>query len=284
MNIRTSLQAIFISFFVCFCGLNSQGKGDLFHPDKVKQFANYLFSEGDYIRAASEYERFLFYSGSFNDSILFRIGLCYQLLEHHDLALEVFDKILIHRERFQLDSIVHVARLYSLFRLERWEAIKSTQPVNDVEFYFYYYAKAMTHPCAIDTSIFARIKDDSLENGLRELSQKRLIFKKKSPLMAGVLSAFLPGFGKIYIGRIGDGLFSLAATSLTALISYQAFEEKRNLTGLTTAVIATSFYMGTIYGSRIGAEIHNERIFLDWKMELNKLNPIEQNPYWENWR
>lgn len=283
MNIRLTLKVIFFSCSVIVGGLYSQGKGDLFEPEKVRLFADYLYNEGDYLRAVSEYERFLFFSGDVDDSVLFRIGLCHQLLEQNDHALNIFDKVQDDSEGSQLDSLVRVASLYSFYKLERWEDIKAKQPVNDEESYFYYFAEVMTNSGIVDTSMFSSIKDDSLRNGLRELDQKRLRLTKKSPLTAGVLSAFLPGAGKIYYGRIGDGLFSLAATSLTTIISYMAFKEERILTGLTTAVITTSFYLGTIYGSYVGVELHNERMFWDWKTELNRLNPIEQNPYWENW-
>ena len=71
----------------------SQDKLELFKPENVQRFADYLFNEKDYERAANEYERFLYLSGEENDSTLFKIGICHQLLDQNEFALNVFKRI-----------------------------------------------------------------------------------------------------------------------------------------------------------------------------------------------
>lgn len=263
--------------------LFGQENGYLFTPDRIRQFANYLFDEGDYLRAASEYERYLFFMEDGDDSTLFKIGLCYQLLNHHDKALSAYRELRNNPQGTTLDSLVQVASIYSSYKLESWEEIRAMMPANDEEFYFYYYAQIMNNPRPVDKSFFGVVKDNSLRKSLWKLEQNRQNLRRKSPVVAGALSAFLPGVGKMYYGHIGDGLFSLAATSFAGFVSYMAFREDRDLTGLVTAGITMSFYLGTIYGSYMGAMFYNERTYLDWKTELNRFNPVEQNPYWERW-
>ena len=63
-----------------------------------------------------------------------------------------------------------------------------------------------------------------------------------------------------------------------------AFKENRERTGLITGVMAASFYMGTIYGSYIGTTIYNQNLYESWILELDRLNPVDRNPYWELWQ
>lgn len=263
--------------------LHGQNEENLFTPEKMKQFADHLFRQGDYPTAAAEYERFTFLTGDAIDSILFKIGLCHQLSDNHNLAIEAFQRAGNASRRTVPDSLLRLAVLYSYYQLEKWAEIKEITPANDEEFYFYYFALAMNNAGALSEDFFNTVVDESLRKSLWELEGAREGLTGKSPAIAAVLSAFLPGLGKMYYGRAGDGLFSLGATSFSGFVSYMAFRKDRNISGLVTLGMTVSFYLGTIYGSYVGAELHNQRMYLDWKTELKKFNPIERNAYWEAW-
>ena len=45
----------------------------------------------------------------------------------------------------------------------------------------------------------------------------------RSPFLAGTLSAFVPGAGRLYTGRLGDALASLFTVGLTGWQAYDGF-------------------------------------------------------------
>ncbi len=82
----------------------------------------------------------------------------------------------------------------------------------------------------------------------------------KSPLTAAVLSAMIPGLGRIYNGRIYEGFLSGLFTSLMgyrALESYQYDSSVRSTVLTLTAVI---LYTGEIYGAYRTTKYYPSRI------------------------
>src|SRR5690606_40637489 len=65
-----------------------QKLNNLHSPENIKLFADHLFSEKDFLRAALEYEKL-----PEDDSINFKIALSYQAIEKYDAALDRFAKI-----------------------------------------------------------------------------------------------------------------------------------------------------------------------------------------------
>jgi hypothetical protein len=83
----------------------------------------------------------------------------------------------------------------------------------------------------------------------------------RSPWLAGLLSAVLPGAGRGYIGRWGDGVFSFILIGTTGGLAAYEFDRSgvSSVGGWILASIGTLFYLGDIYGSAVGAEIFNRQ-------------------------
>lgn len=83
--------------------------------------------------------------------------------------------------------------------------------------------------------------------------------KHRSPWLAALLSVIVPGAGRAYIGRWGDGVFSFALVGAPA--GFAAYEFSRSgvssVGGWILASVGGLFYLGDIYGSAIGAVIYN---------------------------
>ena len=101
------------------------------------------------------------------------------------------------------------------------------------------------------------------ERALKDISAT--VFKKgKSPLLAGALSAVVPGAGKVYAGRTGAGV----ATFLTVvpLAAVTADQWTRYGPSHWSTILAGSlfslFYIGNIYGSYMSVSIQ-EQIMAD---------------------
>ena len=87
-------------------------------------------------------------------------------------------------------------------------------------------------------------------------------FSKKSPFVAAGLS-IVPGLGRIYAGRLYDGLFSFLTLSLSGKAAYTTLNQKRPLAGpLFTAVFMIA-YLGEIYGGWRSAKYYQAAVFTE---------------------
>ena len=249
---------------------------------KVLEFANHLFNTEDYLRAAIEYERYLFLADSDNDTILFKIGLCHQFRERFDYASKSFSQI-INLDNSELRSIARIALLYNQYKLQDWETVQGFDYQNDAEFYFCYLADLHQDSVSVTFNEFENISDDSLRSVLLNIEQKRSHIKQKSPVVSSLLSAVIPGLGKTYIKRPGDALFSFGMTGFAGIVTWQAFKANLLITGIVSSGITLSFYLGTIYGSYIGTVLYNESLNDELIEQLEKYNPVTDNPYWLPW-
>lgn len=105
-----------------------------------------------------------------------------------------------------------------------------------------------------------RLKD--AEETLQYIYEERYLKPRKSPVVAGLLSAVIPGSGKIYAGRLGEGIASflsvgtMAAVTAENWIKYGPKNWKTILFGSLTGV----FYIANIYGSYVSVSLYYEEL------------------------
>lgn len=85
---------------------------------------------------------------------------------------------------------------------------------------------------------------------------EREISNSKSPVAAGILSAILPGAGRVYAGRWFDGLMGLAMVYLTASSALDASKQNNDFQKSITYSMAVVFYAGEIYGAYRSAKYY----------------------------
>lgn len=273
---------ILIGLTILLSVINLQAADTSVDPPKILNFANYLFATQDYLRAAIEYERYLYLSETENDTILFKIGLCHQLRERYDYASQAFLKIM-SLAGSELITSARLAYLYNQYKLENWVAIQQFDSQTDAEYYFQYLAHLHRDSTIFNPTILNSITDDSLRQLMAEIEARRQKLQRKSPLLASFLSAVVPGLGKVYIKRPGDALFSFGMTGFAGLVSWQAFKADLLITGIVCSGMTLSFYFGTIYGSYIGTQLYNRSQHENLVERLEDLNPVKKNPYWTPW-
>jgi hypothetical protein len=85
----------------------------------------------------------------------------------------------------------------------------------------------------------------------REIINQGLNTKYKSPFTAGVLSAIIPGTGRVYAKDTKDGIISLLFIGSTAFQSYRRFQRNgvKSVGGWIYGGISLGFYIANIYGS-----------------------------------
>ena len=81
--------------------------------------------------------------------------------------------------------------------------------------------------------------------------------KSRSPLLAGVLSAIIPGSGKFYAGKKGEGISSFIATAGLGLVTWENYR-KNGINNFKTIAFGSAFafsYLANIYGAVLRVNI-----------------------------
>lgn len=107
---------------------------------------------------------------------------------------------------------------------------------------------------------------------LGQICKEQAAHRSKSPLLAGVMSGIIPGSGKIYAGKTGEGIASMIATTGFGLIAWENYR-KLGIGHAKTIFFGCIFaanYVSNIYGSVISVKIteneykdatHNQILF-----------------------
>ncbi|UCC11189.1 MAG: tetratricopeptide repeat protein [candidate division WOR-3 bacterium] len=247
---------------------------DYYSPENILRFAGYLFEDGDYLRAAGEYQRFLFSFDSIPeqaDSILFQIAECYRLTEDYIRAIGQYQKIIDRYPRSRLkDECYYKISLCHMLMGRHDESIHFlynhlSEPSNSslslriqqltaANYLFQRRWQAAINLFAIDSAY------SKTTSHIINYASQGMQLPRKSSTLAGLYSAIVPGTGKFYCGRTVDGIQSLATVGVLGWQSYTGFRDDGagSVKGWVFGVIGGIFYLGNIYGSVVAAEIYNE--------------------------
>lgn len=107
---------------------------------------------------------------------------------------------------------------------------------------------------------------------LTEIWKEHEQHRKKSPFVAGLMSAVIPGSGKIYAGKTGAGIASMIGNIGFGLIAWENYR-KSGIADVKTILFGSIFavnYVSNIYGSVVSVKvieqehedaIHNQILF-----------------------
>jgi len=241
--------------------------------EKVMSFADHLYEKGDYYRAITEYERLTFY---FPESPLakkakYQIAMSYLKGEKLTQAIQQFSvlsKSYINEElgknsQYMLAESYYQLKEYNLAIevLDEFLRIYPKDPQADaarVKKGICYLRQGMWQSADKEfENIPAHSSLGSIARGLAEESQKYPSIKKKSPYIAGTLSAILPGAGQLYIGRPRDAVVSLLLNGLFIWGAIAALDRGNNLTGGILISVESGWYLANIYSAVSGAHKYN---------------------------
>jgi len=247
-----------------------------FSSDKDRQyrFAQALFKEGRFIRAAVEFERFVsffpedprvpearykaaeayFKADQYQEAAI----VCKTVIEKNPYAASTAKiYILLGRCQVKLNdfnqALVTLHNLLSIYQesaiqdearyLGAWIFIETAQ-----------WPKARTWLQAITPQNRERYHIEALTSGLSTTD----IIPYKHPRLAGFF-AVLPGAGHLYTGRYQDALVSFILNTLTIWASYKAFDDDQPALGSLLGLVALNFYAGNIYSAVNSAHKFNRR-------------------------
>lgn len=243
-----------------------------FHsPQNVRLFADYLFCQKDYLRAADEYGEFL--TKVYNDTVDFKVGLAFQKTGTYNQSLIHF-KHIPEKSYFYQDANKEIAR--TLFLKKDFNALKYYYTganssagyysfVKRLNYITYFYGNSGLPPEDELISAFPSAEKNHIKNFYEWKNDPPY----KSPLLAGLLSAVIPGLGKVYTENYTDGLFAAFLTGLFGYISYTNFRADHQLRAWIFTGVTAFFYAGNVYGSAASAQIYNAKIRFNFEIELH---------------
>ncbi len=259
----------------------AQQKFDFNSPVNIKLFADHLFCERDYLRAAEEYNRL---TGNYRiDTVSFKTGLCYYNIGNLIESKKYFNEI-------SIESIFYNDAVFQNYRIAFLE--------NPGGFYsVYQYDQYLLNTGKFQKNIYKLAMISSLLNdnlnvskeeffhpfSIEEKDQLEKYFEwknnppNKSPVFAGILSTIIPGSGKIYTEEYGDGIVAFLTTGLLTFLAYDNFKANHDTRGWIFSSLAGFFYAGNIYGSIASAQIYNAKIAFEFKDGINLF--LEKNNY-----
>jgi tetratricopeptide (TPR) repeat protein len=239
-------------------------KLEAFSEENVRGFADYLETIGEYRRAAQELERLMPFESTSADSLPLRIGTLYQKAGAFKTAQQTFQRALrsseipagsairyalatAYYQQLELDSALLI--LSGIPRTVRTSLLASLCHAEQGSY------NSAQHELdaagTIDTTATGRFSP--LHAMLREHEN----LPSKSPLLAGVMSAILPGSGKAYVGQYNDAILSFVTIGSLAYAAYDGFSThgSSSTRGWIYASLAGGLYLGNIYGSVLSASI-----------------------------
>jgi TM2 domain-containing membrane protein YozV len=267
------MKLLLLLFFFFVPGHFAQTEQVNFYSlQNIRRFADNLFCERDYLRAALEYERLL--KISFNDTLYVKTAISYSIIREYLLADKFFSEL------------PPSSKFYDLSRLERMKLFFLQSDFTGLQRYFidslrtennklFSGANKLFNVSLLLSGADLLPKDEFLlpfqkyeEEKISSFYESKKKPPYKNPALAGILSTIIPGSGKIYTGEIGDGIVGFLTSAIFSFIAYDSFKAGHNTRGWVWTGVAAFFYAGNIYGSVAAAQIHNAKITFEFNEGL----------------
>lgn len=254
-----STSRILSLFLLCLLLLPGAAHARETHRQSLS-FADSLFAEGDYYRAITEYKRFLFLSPGDPQAPRAELAIGRSYLagsrwSQAEAALRRVERDFpgspqAGRAALLLAEIPFRRGDYPLARSRLQLLLHSfaADPVKNK-------ARSLLPWTLIEENRFAEARRELLARGTpgdRQLAAalpplERL--PRKSPLLAGTLSAVLPGAGQLYAGRPRDAVLALALNGAFIAGAWQSFHNGEQVVGGILLFFEAGWYSGNIYNA-----------------------------------
>lgn len=268
---RLKRVLLFLLFgFIVMNNLFAQKSGDILSTNNRIAFGNFLFCERDYLRAIDEFQSALV--NKWNDSLQFKVATSYYRMGIFDKSIFEFQKI--HSD-VNLIKLANLESIRSFYRLGDYINLR-----DKISNYFivmgesqklsklYHYSLLMDYSDLPEKSIYLSHFDSVEKEKISEFYNWKSDPPYKSPTKAALMSALIPGLGKIYSDEVGDGITAFLFTGLFAYLAVDKFKNDQIASGWLYASIAAFFYSGNIYGSATAAQNYNAGIKFNFDNEV----------------
>lgn len=278
----------------CLSQGSAGGQGIYITEEVQLRLGDVFFSEGEYYRAITEYKKFaiLFPASDKAAYALFRTGLASYLGEEYADAARVFALL---RGDYPGSEFSEPSLFFE--GIARWKK----KEYQDAALLFEQLAKGASAsgfaPRASAAKAMLELDLDDVNGARAELERFLASFPghggesdarkalalldeyehlpRKSEILAGILSAILPGSGYVYAGRYGDGLTAFLLNGLFIAGTVMAVHNQWYPAAGLTGGIGLPFYLGNIYGSANAAARWNASVKREARSGIaRRLDPI----------
>jgi outer membrane protein assembly factor BamD (BamD/ComL family)/TM2 domain-containing membrane protein YozV len=256
--------------------LHAEDGAVLFTGDVQLKIGDAFMQEGEYYRAVTEYKKFLilFPDSAKADYASFGIAMAYFKGEEYGAAARSF---LALREKYpESGYAIHAGYLegYSQWKLKNYDRTRAA-----LEALAEKYRESEYAPRSLVVICLAALDENKAEVSRRALVRfldrypghpgeenvKEAIVEldryqelpEKSPVLAGVMSAILPGSGYIYAEHYGDGITAFLINGLFIAGTITAIHQENYAVAGIVGGVGVPFYLGNIYGSANAAKKWN---------------------------
>ncbi|MGD8255784.1 MAG: tetratricopeptide repeat protein [Syntrophobacterales bacterium] len=254
--------------------------------DLLWNFAGHLYQEQDFYRALSEYQRFLFLfpTDPRVPKAELQIGRCYRregkfqkafshLIRLHNRRAEepvgrqaLLEMVAIREEQGRYPEAIYWAQQF----IERYPDYAEIDAVYvhlawlQIDSGKFEEAIATLELLPPESTHYPRAR--SLQQALKQRPET----VKKSPAVAGTLSAVLPGAGHLYTGRPGQAASSFLLNALFIAGAVIAFQNDSPVLGGILVFFELGWYTGGIRSAAQAAREENEKQERKFRRELKE--------------
>jgi tetratricopeptide (TPR) repeat protein len=240
------------------------------------EFGEYLFSKGLYREAILEFKRFGFFNKTSTHAHygLYKIGLSYAQLNNFSQAHFYLEEVIAREPEnspLRAKALLEKAKLflkegnYRLAEFELDEVIETSPFIFKEEAkYFKAWLFLTCFNWSAARRVLKELKGSKYQKEALALVKEietALPLPLKSPRLASLLSAFLPGSGQIYSGEIKKGIISFFLNATLSYLVIKTFLEKDYLGSFLVATLGLwRYYQGSKYHAQRAARAFNTRI------------------------
>lgn len=257
-------------FFLYFLSLHAFGQN--FNRDI--EFLNHLGSIKAYEEAIHYADRILptYQSTIRRDSVHFLKGKYYYEQKRIPKAISSFASVSSNSLALSESSEFYLAFLQAYQR--DFEAslkqLASLAPERTLRLELKQFELASTHLLLRDLHKFDSLSAtfsydyyqlEDYERDMIGLSKALRKHKQKSPFVAGLLSAIVPGAGRYYQGKIGQGTIGLVSTGVFAMQALEAYHKDgvKSPRFVIFGGLLSAFYIANIWGSAVSVRVNEMR-------------------------
>jgi hypothetical protein len=226
---------------------------NLFDTTNTLKYAHFLFSTHDYDLAAEEYNRLLFMVNDKSDSLKWMLIRSNRLAGKSEKAFSLFStyyKDTVLKTDFLSKEFLSVNFGRKDFLMINKMIPRLTLDTSEIVFYTIS-NEILMHKYNSANLLLSKHPTEPLIEPYKDVLVTAHNLNFKSPVLAGALSAVIPGLGQTYSGNLKDGIFAFILTGSATYQAYRGFQKYgvESLYGWIFSAIATAFYSSNIYGA-----------------------------------
>lgn len=287
---QPAFSLLLILCILCAALAAQAASSDSRDADRLFAFAGSLMQEQDYYRAITEYKRFLSYYPDDERSqlCLLNIGMAYGKGGKTDLAVEQFQKIsdnypgtpTAERAGYEIGLAYYADQRYEDADKAFSDFIKNYPGSIRMDPAHIYLGWSLIHLWKTDRAAmaFSAVSKESPQYPLCQAISGEMesgpAHPSKSPVLAGIFSAVIPGSGQIYTGRLTEGVTSFVLNGSFIWAIVELFDRGSEAAGFILGFLETGWYTGGIFGAVNDAHKFNRRAREDFIENLQNRYPM----------